>query len=162
MLTQNYAIRQFAPSDLGAVIEINRSCLPENYAPSFFLDNFRSCPQGFLVAETSEGIVGYVMCRIEHGFSEFKRFRLARKGHIVSLAVIPSHRHAGIGSALVANAIIALAQYGADECYLEVRVTNHPAILLYRKLGFEITRRVASYYFDGADAFIMSKSLTSD
>jgi ribosomal-protein-alanine N-acetyltransferase len=49
--------------------------------------------------------------------------------------------------------------YGATECYLEVRISNFPAIKLYEKLGFENVKRNHGYYLDGEDAFVMAVTL---
>jgi ribosomal-protein-alanine N-acetyltransferase len=79
---------------------------------------------------------------------------------VVSIAVLPEHRKKGIGEALVKEAMNAMKlQYNAKQCYLEVRITNEPAINLYKKLGFEIARTVSGYYADGEDAHVMSKKL---
>lgn len=153
---QGFALRQFVPDDLLQVIEINRICLPENYNSVFFLDIHRNFPNAFIVAEVNGKVVGYIMCRLEHGLSETRRFNLVKKGHIVSVAVLPEYRRAGIGNALAAEALKALSKHKAGECFLEVRVTNEPGINLYKKLGFSITRKVSHYYFDGADAYVMS------
>jgi ribosomal-protein-alanine N-acetyltransferase len=83
-----YPVRPFRREDLDAVVKINLRCLPENYNPSFYLDLFTKFPATFIVAEAQGQVVGYVMCRIERGFSELTRFRLVRKGHVVSLAVV--------------------------------------------------------------------------
>jgi ribosomal-protein-alanine N-acetyltransferase len=160
LLIQNYALRRFSPSDLEAVININRVCLPENYAAYFFIDTFNSLPDTFIVAEYQGQVVGYIMCRLEHGFSDLKKLRFARKGHIISVAVMPNFRNLGIGRSLVEQALAALPAHTADECYLEVRINNIQAINLYRKLGFEITRTIPRYYFDGFDAYVMAKNLT--
>lgn len=161
MLTETkFSLRQFNTADVESVIEINRTCLPENYASFFFIDTFRSCPNAFIVAEVGTRIVGYIMCRIEHGFSDIKRIKFIRKGHIISVAVLPDFRRAGIASDLVRNALEALRQVGADECFLEVRSTNDSAIRLYEKLGFTLARRVAHYYADGAEAQAMVIPLT--
>ena len=151
-----FAFRQFIPDDLSQVIEINRTCLPENYNSMFFLDIHRNCPDAFVVAEVDGKVVGYIMCRLEHGLSETRRFSLVKKGHIVSVAVLPEYRRAGIGKALVTEALRALSKHNAEECFLEVRMTNEPAINLYKKLGFGIARKVSHYYFDGADAYVMT------
>jgi len=156
---KKFSIRRFSPQDIDAVTEINKLCLPENYSASFFLDIHKSFPEAFLMAEASGKTVGYIMCRIDHGFSDFRKFKLTKKGHIVSVAVIPEYRRLGVGTSLVVNAMKAVSNSEADECFLEVRVTNQNAINLYRKLGFNIARRASNYYFDGEDAYVMSRML---
>jgi len=141
-------------------MNINRVCLPENYAPYFFLDTFNTLPEAFVIAEAQGQVVGYIMCRLEHGFSDVRKLRFARKGHIVSVAVMPEYRGMGIGCSLVQQALTAMMAHHSDECYLEVRVSNYPAINLYKKLGFEVARTVPRYYFDASDAYVMSKALS--
>lgn len=156
MLTETkFSLRQFNTDDLESVIEINKICLPENYASFFFMDTHRSCPTAFIVAEVGSLVVGYIMCRIEHGFSDIKRLRFIRKGHIISVAVLPDYRRTGIASELVKQALEALREVKADECYLEVRTTNETALKLYEKLGFSLARSVPHYYADGAEALVM-------
>lgn len=160
MLTEGqFDLRKFAPEDLQSVVEINRICLPENYASFFFLETYNSCPDAFLVAEVGRRVAGYIMCRIEHGFSEIKRFRFSKKGHIISVAVLPDFRRLGMATALVERSCEALAWNGTEECYLEVRTSNEQAVALYRKLKFDIVRKIPRYYFDGSEAFVMAKDL---
>ncbi|MEM2896903.1 MAG: N-acetyltransferase [Candidatus Bathyarchaeia archaeon] len=160
VLTQyDYTLRKFNPEDLEAIIHINRTCLPENYGPNFFLEIYRNCPEGFLVAELERKIVGYIMCRLEFGFSEFKRLKLVRKGHIVSIAVLPEFRRKKIATELIDKVLKFLSEKKIDECFLEVRIANEPAIKLYRKLGFDVVRTVPMYYFDGTDAYVMARDL---
>ncbi len=160
MLEAPHLLRPFNPQDLSAVIEINRVCLPENYSPYFFMEVYKSCPEGFIVAEMSGKIVGYIMCRVEFGFSDTRRFRMARKGHIVSVAVLPDFRRQGLGRELVEGALHALASSGAEECFLEVRTVNNEAVRLYKQLSFDVVRTIPHYYHDGADAYLMSIRLT--
>jgi len=42
---------------------------------------------------------------------------------------------------------------------LEVRVTNHPARLLYEQFGFKPIRLLLRYYQDGEDAYLMESPL---
>lgn len=159
LIQKSYSLRRFTPSDLEEVININRVCLPENYAAYFFIDTFNSLPDTFIVAESQGRVVGYIMCRLEHGFSDLKKLRFAKKGHIISVAVMPDFRNLGMGNSLVQQAMSALSGLHTDECYLEVRVTNIPAINLYKKMAFEIVRTIPRYYFDNSDAYVMAKAL---
>jgi ribosomal-protein-alanine N-acetyltransferase len=160
LIQKNYEVRQFTPGDLDAVININRVCLPENYAPYFFLDTYNSLPQTFIVAESERRVVGYIMCRLEHGFSDLRKLRFAKKGHIISVAVMPDFRNMGIGFSLVNQVLSALNSMHADECFLEVRITNDAAVNLYKKMNFDIARIIPRYYFDGSDAYVMTRDLT--
>jgi len=153
-------IRRFEPKDLENVMEINRTCLPENYSSSFFLDIYAKCPEGFLVALNDDQVVGYIMCRLERGFSEISRFRLAKKGHVVSVAIVPEHRRKGIATELAKEAMKGLIEKEAEECFLEVRISNRPALELYKRLGFQETRSIPFYYQNGEGAIVMSKVLT--
>ena len=123
------------------------------------MDTFNSSPQTFIVAEFQRNIVGYIMCRIEHGFSDVRKLHFAKKGHVISVAVMPEFRRRSIGRGLVESALSALSGLSADECFLEVRITNDAAIELYRKLGFEITRTISRYYYDGSDAYVMTRQI---
>ncbi|MEM2106045.1 MAG: ribosomal protein S18-alanine N-acetyltransferase [Candidatus Bathyarchaeia archaeon] len=159
-MQKTFTLRKFTTNDLQDVIHINRVCLPENYTDFFFLDLHRRFPETFIVAEESGEIVGYIMCRIEFGLSDFGFSGLIKKGHIVSVAVMPQHRRKGIGQALITEALNGMRSYGAKQCFLEVRVTNDPAINLYKKLGFKITRKIHGYYADGEDAYVMSMEIS--
>ena len=146
--------------DLASVISINWAALPEHYSDSFFEERLRESAETFLVAEDEKGsVIGYIMCRIEYGFSHLKRYGLARKGHIVSVAVLEAHRGNGVGRALVEESLRGMKDRGCSEAYLEVRVSNDSAIGLYRHLGFQSVTTHHGYYRDGEDAYLMSKSL---
>lgn len=159
VLQETFKIRKFALDDLQSVMQINRVCLPENYMDYFFIELYQRHPETFIVAEEDGEIVGYIMCRIEMGLSNFGFSGLIKKGHIVSVAVVPQARRKGIGEALIKEAMKGMRLYTAKQCFLEVRVTNDAAVLLYKKLGFEIARTSHGYYADGEDAHIMGKKL---
>ena len=151
--------RQFTPSDLEQVRHINRRCLPENYSSSFFLDLYKRFPETFIVVEKEEEIIGYILCRIERRMSDLRLIGIPRKGHIISIAVLPEFQRQGIGYSLMQEAMNAMSFYKAKECVLEVRKNNVSALNLYKKLGLTITRTLYSYYADGADAYKMARKL---
>ena len=151
-------------NDLRSVVHINNVCLPENYTDYFFIDLYQRFPETFIVAEKDGVIIGYVLCRIESGFSglSLKTLGISKKGHIISIAVLPENRNIGVGYALVDEALHAMSMsYEAKSCYLEVRVSNDVALSLYKRLGFEVERTLKEYYSDGEDAYIMSKKIST-
>ena len=158
-MQQTFKLRKFTPDDLQSVMQINRLCLPENYMDFFFMDLHKRFPETFIVAEEDGKIVGYIMCRIEVGLASLGLGGLIRKGHVVSIAVLPQGRRKGVAHALMTRAIEGMRYYTDKLCYLEVRVTNDPGVSLYKKLGFEITRTLHGYYSDGEDAYVMTKQL---
>ncbi len=137
-------------------MQINLETLPENYPEYFFREIYEHYDKAFFVAETEGKVIGYIMCRMEGGVSNF-RLRWVRRGHIVSIAVLPAFRRQGIASELVNNAMKALrTEYNAKEVILEVRVTNLAAIRLYDKLRFRRIRTLQAYYRNGEDAQLMA------
>lgn len=149
-------IRRCDPSDLIPVMEINMKTLPEHYSDYFYESLLAELPESFLVAEVNGKLVGYIMCKTEYGFSNFKKLGFVKKGHVVSVAVLESQRKKGIGRALVEEAIAGTKIKKADELYLEVRCSNNEAVRLYEKIGFIIKQRIKSYYRDGEDAYLMA------
>ncbi len=158
-MQQTFTLRKFIPDDLQSVMQINRVCLPENYTDFFFVDLHQRFPETFIVAEEDGKVSGYIMCRIEVGLSNFGFGGLIRKGHVVSIAVLPQSRRKGVATALIKRALEGMEYYKAKQGFLEVRVTNEAGITLYKKIGFEVTRTINGYYSDGEDAYVMTKRL---
>jgi len=152
----NCVIRRCDPSDILPVMEINLKTLPEHYSDYFYESLLAELPEAFLVAEIEKKLVGYIMCKIEYGFSNFKKLGFVKKGHVVSIAVLPERRNKGIGRALVEESLLGVKLKKADELYLEVRCSNNEAIKLYEKLEFVIKQRLKAYYRDGEDAYLMA------
>ncbi len=152
----NCIIRRCDPSDIIPVMEINLKTLPEHYSDYFYESLLAELPEAFIVAEVEKKLVGYIMCKIEYGFSNFKKLGFVKKGHVVSVAVLPEYRQKGIGRALVEESIGGVKLKKSDELYLEVRCSNNEAIRLYEKLGFTIKQRLKAYYRDGEDAYLMA------
>jgi len=152
------SIREARPEDLEEIININLACLREHYPDYFWRDHLQLWGKAFLVAEFEGKIVGYIMTRVERSMGYMGGFFPRKVGHIVSIAVLPEFRRRGIATALMREAIGRLRElYKVKEVYLEVRVSNEPAIRLYEKLGFKKVRRLKYYYLDGEDAWVMAR-----
>lgn len=78
---------------------------------------------------------------------------------IISIAVDPAMRHAGVGSALLKHLLEVLSGRGVKRVTLTVRVANHSAIRFYRSFRFRRMGLIPGYYEDGADAWLMRKLL---
>lgn len=142
--------------DIIPVMEINLRTLPEHYSDYFYESLIAELPEAFVVAEISGKIIGYIMCKMEYGFSNFKKLGFVKKGHVVSVAVIDEHRGKGFGSELVNESLKGVKMRQCGEMYLEVRCSNTDAVKLYEKLGFSINQRLKTYYRDGEDAYLMA------
>jgi len=148
--------RRCESSDLIGVMEINMKTLPEHYSDYFYESLLAETPEAFIVAEKDGKFIGYIMCKTEFGFSNFKKLGFVKKGHVVSIAVLEEFRGNGFGKILVAEAFKGIKEKQADEMYLEVRCSNTEAVKLYQNLGMEVKQRQKSYYRDGEDAYMMA------
>jgi [ribosomal protein S18]-alanine N-acetyltransferase len=155
----DFAIRRCAPDDIPSVINVNAVTLPEHYSDYFYYEILKDFPHTFLIAEMDGKVAGYIMCRMEYGLSMTKRFGLAKKGHIISVAVMQEYRSKGIGTKLIQDAMEEIRKDSGKECYLEVRITNTGAIELYKRLEFKTTSTLHGYYKDGESAYVMALSL---
>lgn len=133
--------------------------LPEHYSDYFYESLLKELPEAFIVAELERKVVGYIMCKVEFGFSNFRKLGFVKKGHVVSVAVLQEHRGKGLGKALMQEATAAMMSRKSDEVYLEVRVSNEQAVRLYENLGLIIKTKIRGYYRDGEDAYLMAIEL---
>ncbi len=157
---EEFVVRKARKEDIPVVMYINRVSLPENYPEWFFEEHLERWGEAFYVAEVGGKVVGYVMSRVEYGAPYVVEGSIVKKGHIVSIAVLEQYRRRGIGRKLMEHAMSALKNvYECREVYLEVRVSNIPAIRLYEKLGFRKVRIIPMYYLDGEDAYLMAREL---
>jgi len=153
-------VRKARKEDIPIVMYINKVSLPENYPEWFFEEHLERWGEAFYVAEVGGKVVGYVMSRVEFGAPYVVEGSIVKKGHIVSIAVLEGYRRRGIGRQLMEKALRSLKEvYECKEVYLEVRVSNLPAIRLYEKLGFKKVRIIPMYYLDGEDAYLMARPL---
>ncbi len=144
-------IEPFQPADLAQILEIEAASFPgDPYTGDLFLRYHRRCPDGFLVARHCNCLAGYIIT-----------CRQGSRAEIISVAVAPERRRAGIGGALLHHALVKLAGAGVATVGLMVRATDCGAIAFYRKFGFQEAGMVNNYYADGADALRMSKRLAA-
>jgi ribosomal-protein-alanine N-acetyltransferase len=79
----------------------------------------------------------------------------ADEAEILTLAVVPTVRRAGLGFSLLAAATNLATSLGARTIFLEVSVTNIAARALYTKAGFILAGQRPRYYSDASDALVL-------
>ena len=135
--TASCTIRGFSLEDLKQILEIEREAFPKTGYPKEVILNYaKRLPEGFIVVETGEQIVGYMI--------------FDQTGHVYSTAVRPSHRRKGFGRKLFWYA----SERSLGKLWLEVRSKNTGAIAFYQRLGMRMVGMVRGYYH-GDDALIM-------
>lgn len=94
------------------------------------------------------------------GFCSF--WHVVDEVHVNNIAVLPEHRRAGVGSALVAALAGEAERLHAQTIFLEVRRSNEPALALYQRFGFTIVHTRRSYYSHPVeDALVLSRASTA-
>ena len=103
----------------------------------------------FLSAVSGKKILGYI------GVHE-----ICGEAYITNVAVLPSCRRLGIGETLIDAATHDAKERNCEFISLEVRISNNPAIELYKKEGYNIVGQRKDFYSNPTeDAYIMTKFL---
>ncbi len=142
------AIRPMTSSDLDEVLAIERASFPSPWKREHFLQEI-DFPVSFpFVAVRENAVVGYVCV-----------MSLFEEAQILDIAVAPEYRGRGVGGMLLERAIAVSRAKEAETLSLEVRESNHSAILLYERFGF-VRYGVRKGYYEGKeDALLMEKAL---
>ncbi len=83
----------------------------------------------------------------------------AGEADIQNIGVLENYRRGGLGQKILDELISHCKEMGVTSLYLEVRVSNSPALCLYLKNGFKGIYSRTRYYSDGEDALVMKKTL---
>lgn len=151
-LRRPVAWRPLDERDLAYVAALERQI----HAAPWTLGNFRDAlAAGYcaIVAEREGRIVAFGVLMLAPG-----------EAQILNLSVVPDARREGLGRALLRRLVDAAARAGAEQCFLEVRVSNAPALALYAAEGFESIARRDDYYPASAtspreDALVLRRDL---
>ncbi|MGD9694742.1 MAG: ribosomal protein S18-alanine N-acetyltransferase [Thermoleophilia bacterium] len=131
--------------DVPQVVEIERATSATPWTRAMFLSELGRPGTLDLVADRGGDVLGYIMVS-----------RYADVWHILNLCVRDAHRDQGHGGRLLDELFERAGHRGHLGFTLEVRVSNAPAIHLYRRKGFLEHGIRPRYYSDnGEDAIIM-------
>lgn len=141
--------REWTFEDLNRIAELEKECFPnaawsmQSLAESFLSERF----YGTLLEEdgaiTAYGGMSYLLDEAE----------------IQLIATAEMFRRCGRGGKILHDLLEQAERLGVKRVFLEVRVSNAPAQLLYLKNGFTGLYARSRYYPDGEDAIVMKKEL---
>lgn len=149
----NYEIHSLTDKNLKEVLYLNQRCFKkgENYTKhtfSFLLSEPNTL--SYRIVTPTDELIAFIFVMVgEDG-----------TGHITTVGVAPEHRRRGLAKKLLVHVEEALKKRGINTIFLEVRVDNLPAQMLYRNFGYSIMQRLSKYYNNGEDGFLMVKSLS--
>jgi ribosomal-protein-alanine N-acetyltransferase len=150
-------IEAFSTSDIDAVLKIESQSFRQPWGRISFLSEL-SCKEAIrLVArEYGDGLNNSVIAYMCGRF-------IVEEFYILKLAVSKKWRTCGIASQLLKEGLRRVAKKNTFSAVLDVRLSNQPAIGLYRKHGFQTVGIRPGYYSDtGEDALVMRHNLKED
>lgn len=128
-----------------AILEIEKRTNTAPWSERSFRNELNHAHGIFLTAFLAGEIVGYGGVWL-----------VVDEAHVTTVAVAEEQRRQGIGQKLMVELLERAKARGMTCSTLEVRAGNHPAILLYEKLGFVRSALRKGYYPDNReDAVVM-------
>lgn len=145
-MDDSYVFRYMREEDLDQIMEVEHASFTTPWSrEAFYNELFNNKFAVYLVLEMDNRVVGY--CGV---------WIVIDEAHVTNVAVLPAYRGRKLGEALLSKLMSIAREMGARSMTLEVRVTNHVAQSLYRKLGFQNGGIRKSYYSDNQeDALVM-------
>jgi ribosomal-protein-alanine N-acetyltransferase len=145
--------RPMREADLPAVAALEADAHAAPWTPGNFRDAL-TAGYSTIVGEIDGAIVAYGILVLAPG-----------EAQLLNLTVVSALRRHGIGRTLLRRFLTDARRLGAEQCFLEVRVSNAAAIALYSAEGFAAVARRVGYYPPATagdvreDALVLRRSL---
>lgn len=144
-------LRPMGQADLGAVAALEQAAYAHPWSERIFRDCL-AAGYGCWVASDGDRLVGHGVVSV-----------VLDECQVLNVCVCPSRQGRGLGRALLGHLLGIARHQGAAKAFLEVRVSNAPAIGLYRSAGFRDIGVRRGYYPDAGgreDALVMARDLS--
>lgn len=144
-------LASLSEQDLEEVLRLERLSFSDPWSREAFRQEIRQAARGGYsrVLRRGREILAYSVA-----------WFVADEGHLANLAVSPEHRRFGLARRLMDDLISEGERRGAHLLWLEVRVSNEPAIRLYRSYQFRPVSIRKGYYSRGReDALVMCRDV---
>ena len=140
--------RAWRMDDLDAIAALEKECFPDPWNRRMLADSFLS--EGFhgVLLEEEGALIAYGAVRV-----------VCDEAEIELVAVSEMYRRCGRGKTVMDDLLSIAKEHGAKRVFLEVRVSNASAQILYLKCGFRGLYCRTRYYPDGEDAIVMAREL---
>ncbi len=148
MVPQN-AIRKMTNADVLNVYMLDQLTDPTPWSEKLFADCIKVGYDCWVMLDT-QTIVGFAIVHYA-----------ANEAHLLKLAINPDYQGQGLGQKMLLHVVQTAKSNGADEMFLEVRVSNQKAIALYQNNNFvEIGMRKGYYPADALKGIPSEDALT--
>lgn len=145
-------IRDARPSDVPEIAALERECFSLPWSEEIIASQLGGPGKIMLAAEEEGAFAGYM--GLQYVLDE---------GYISNVCTAPSFRRRGVARALIGELVRRAEALELAFLSLEVRVSNAPAIALYRGEGFvEAGVRPGYYEKPAEDALIMNLNLRKE
>ncbi|MGC8738518.1 MAG: ribosomal protein S18-alanine N-acetyltransferase [Candidatus Hydrogenedens sp.] len=151
---QNIKIKVFLLEEkhIDSVHAMEVESYPDAWSRELFLPEINNRAGKFFVFFIEDSLIGYA----GYWLGE-------EEAHITKFTVAPPHRRKGLGTFFMNYLFEQVKKEGAQRIILEVREMNHPARLLYEKMGFHtIGIRVGYYARTRENAVLMVRYLEDE
>lgn len=141
--------REWTAEDLAEIAKLEEECFSgDPWSQRMLADSFLS--GGFFGSLLEEGgfITSYGGMRV-----------VGEEAEIELIATAEMYRRCGRANQVLDDLIEEAARRGVKNLFLEVRVSNSAAMLMYLKKGFRGLYARSRYYSNGEDAIVMKKEL---
>ncbi len=142
------SMRAWTLRDLDQIAALEEECFSDPWTRRMLAESFLSDKFHGVLLEEEGSVVAYGGISIVLGEAE-----------IQLIAVSEMFRRCGRGGRIMDALLKIAAEKGVKKVFLEVRVSNAPAQILYLKNGFRGIYCRTRYYPDGEDAVVMMKEL---
>ena len=140
--------RKWTTEDLPEISKLEQECFSDAWTQRMLADSYLSDAFFGSLLEEEDGITAYGGMHVAGDEAE-----------IELIATAEMYRRCGRGSKILDDLLEEAARRGVKSVFLEVRVSNAPAQLMYLKKGFVGLYARSRYYPDGEDAIVMKKEL---
>lgn len=145
----NYKIINVEEKHIAQIEELEEQCFSVPWTVQQLKTQLSGNMHVFIAAVSGEEVLGYM-----------GMMYVLDEGYISNVAVSPEYRHCGIADALISEIMSRAKELELSFVTLEVRVSNAPAISLYKKHGFsDVGQRKNYYNFPTEDAILMTTFL---